>query len=273
MKNTLFICCLYNIIENLNIKQDFTVEINNKIEFLQKFNIQVYNIDYNIIYEIIYNKNIKLFNTEKFKEEYNKLYNKFNKINSIIVNNLKYINKYIKNKFEEKVLIYTNKIKNKHNNTNFKEINKDINSLKSKLELYKRLLLNPESNEVDSLIYNLNIIVSIYNNWYDLDNYNNKLNIMTSIFEESRKKISKLINNTDFLFKDYRFKYDKLKPNTIYNIKYKITNEDTNVTLLNDEIILNYPLNGFKETIKLSSEECKILIPALELLGEIYKLE
>lgn len=269
----IIIYCLYNIIENLSIKQEFTSEINNNIKFLQKFNIQVYSIDYKTIYEIIHNKNINLFDTEKFKEEYNKICNKFNKINSIIVNNLKYINKYIKNKFEEKVLIYTNKIKNKHNNSNFKEINKDINSLKSKLELCKRLLLNSETNDVDSLIYNLNIIITIYNNWYDLDNYNNKLNIMVSIFEELRKKISKLINNTDFLFKDYRFKYNKLKPNIVYNIKYKNTNEDTNITLLNNEIILNYPLNGFKETIKLSSEECKILIPVLELLGEIYKLE
>lgn len=269
----IIIYCLYNIIENLSIKQEFTSEINNNIKFLQKFNIQVYSIDYKTIYEIIHNKNINLFDTEKFKEEYNKICNKFNKINSIIVNNLKYINKYIKNKFEEKVLIYTNKIKNKHNDSNFKEINKDINSLKSKLELCKRLLLNSETNDVDSLIYNLNIIITIYNNWYDLDNYNNKLNIMVSIFEELRKKISKLINNTDFLFKDYRFKYNKLKPNIVYNIKYKNTNEDTNITLLNNEIILNYPLNGFKETIKLSSEECKILIPVLELLGEIYKLE
>lgn len=269
----IIIYCLYNIIENLSIKQEFTSEINNNIKFLQKFNIQVYSIDYKTIYEIIHNKNINLFDTEKFKEEYNKICNKFNKINSIIVNNLKYINKYIKNKFEEKVLIYTNKIKNKHNNSNFKEINKDINSLKNKLELCKRLLLNSETNDVDSLIYNLNIIITIYNNWYDLDNYNNKLNIMVSIFEELRKKISKLINNTDFLFKDYRFKYNKLKPNIVYNIKYKNTNEDTNITLLNNEIILNYPLNGFKETIKLSSEECKILIPVLELLGEIYKLE
>lgn len=281
----IIIYCLYNIIENLNINQGFTTEINNKIEFLQKFNIQVYNIGYKIIYEIIYNKNIKLFNTEKFKEEYNKLCNKFNKINSIIVNNLKYINEYIKNKFEEKVLIYTTKIKNKYNNlklnivkerninSNFKEINKDINSLKDELELCKRLLLNSETNEVDSLMYNLNIMTTIYINWYDLDNYNNKLNNMTSIFEELRKKISKLINNTNFLFKDYRFKYNQLKPNTVYNIKYKITNNDTNVTLLNNKLILNYPLSGFKETIKLSSEECKILIPVLELLGEIYKLE